>query len=437
MRKKKTGGFTLIELVVATGILVLLLVGFTTFLVTVLGQFRTGRVREELIAQGQRALLAMVHETREATRIYKLTSVLDSDAGQLSLETGVNADVDDERTYVDFYVDNGVLYRKAEGQNPQALTSEHVTVTAFRVTQQCPSFQVLLTLDSVVSTRAPAETLRTTAVPRFQSDCALTQTIPFSYAAHSGPVGTGDVELFNSAVIDGDAVSISDLEVNSGTTVTRNGYWAGARTGSGGTIGGTACQISSPGCPLTEYPDFSPIDFAFWQDMAERGGTQTGPITLFDETQTMGPLKVEGDLELNGDSELILTGPLWITDDLDIHDTSRIRLDPSFGSLGTVVLVDDRILFTDNARVEGSGGSPSGFVLFVSRNNGADATTIEMRHTSNGEYALLYGYNFVALNDASQAVAAIGREVEVHQTARLNYLLSETLLKSAEFAGQL
>ncbi|OHA48958.1 MAG: hypothetical protein A2806_04690 [Candidatus Terrybacteria bacterium RIFCSPHIGHO2_01_FULL_48_17] len=431
-------GFTIIELVISTGLLVLLLGGFTIFLVLVMNSFRAGHIREELVSQGNGVLLALAHEARDSDRVYKPTTVLNNTLGQISFETAVAASSEDQRTYVDYYVDNDVLYKKIENVDPIPLTSENIKVSAFEISQICPSYQILLTLAPLTATsRVLPQTLRTSITPRFQSACARTQEISFSYGAQSGPGGSQDVQLFNNAILDGDALSSDDLEVNSGTQLTGNGYYVDSVT-TNGTVGGIVCQIGAGGCAVQSLPSLPGIDFQMFQDAAEAGGVYSGDLVLNDEVQTLGPLKIEGDLRLSGDSEVILSGPLWITDDLSVNNTSTIRLSESFGSHGTVVVVNDHIDFCCDTHVEGTGQADSGFILLASLENGTDATTVDFTQNADaGERGILYARNFVRLTDFAKVAAAAGREVTLHQSAQILYTPVRVLLGDAEFAAEL
>ncbi|MBI3671313.1 hypothetical protein HY249_00765 [Candidatus Azambacteria bacterium] len=78
------------------------------------------------------ALSTISSEIRYAKNIYTPTSVLSSNAGQLSLETELNAVAGHATTFVDFYLDNGVVYEKREGSASSRITSDRVFVTKLR-----------------------------------------------------------------------------------------------------------------------------------------------------------------------------------------------------------------------------------------------------------------------------------------------------------------
>ena len=81
------------------------------------------------------ALRTITDEIRYAKSVYTPTSVLDDDAGQLSVETVLNAPAGENIAYVDFYVDNGRVYEKRDGQGANPLTSERVFVEQLRFTK--------------------------------------------------------------------------------------------------------------------------------------------------------------------------------------------------------------------------------------------------------------------------------------------------------------
>jgi len=129
---KAERGFTLIETIfyisiitVVTGVLLITVLNNLT-------SYNKSESRQNMFANANDALETIIRDTKYAKSIYTPTSIFDNDAGQLSLETAIGAPTGEITTFVDFYLDNGVVYQKKEGEVALALTSERVVITKLR-----------------------------------------------------------------------------------------------------------------------------------------------------------------------------------------------------------------------------------------------------------------------------------------------------------------
>ena len=127
-------GVTLIETVIYITLFTLVFSAATGFLINILHVAIAVRADQALVANIALALKTMELEVRHADAVYASTSVFDNDGGQLSLRTPRSAPTDHEAAYVDFYLDNGVVYeRRDDGSSPLALTSGDIDVSVFRI----------------------------------------------------------------------------------------------------------------------------------------------------------------------------------------------------------------------------------------------------------------------------------------------------------------
>ena len=92
------------------------------------------QARSEVLGNIKSALETMSQEVRHASSVYTPTSVFDASPGQLSLETVRNAVAGEDYTFVDFFVDDGGLYVKKEGQVEQIIVSEKIQVESLTFT---------------------------------------------------------------------------------------------------------------------------------------------------------------------------------------------------------------------------------------------------------------------------------------------------------------
>lgn len=117
--------FTLVEILIYVSILVIVSTGLLTSLLKLVEFYNISRFERDVLANAHLGLDAIVLEIRQASSVYLPTS----QSSQISLETFLNPPIGETKTYVDFYLDNGRLCLKREGQDPQPLTSERVEIT--------------------------------------------------------------------------------------------------------------------------------------------------------------------------------------------------------------------------------------------------------------------------------------------------------------------
>lgn len=160
-------GFTLIEVLVYIGLFTLVVTLVTFFLLGLFRSFIVLRAERSAVLNSALVMQVAELELRHADRVYTSTSVFDNDAGQLSVRTPRSSPTDHDFAYVDFYLDNGVIYERRDGASPSALTSGDVTVSVFRVERYTSSgaegirFTVTAAPANVAVSLAAPRTLRT------------------------------------------------------------------------------------------------------------------------------------------------------------------------------------------------------------------------------------------------------------------------------------
>ncbi len=263
-------------------------------------------------------------------------------------------------------------------------------------------------------------------------------------AIASGPTG-----IIDGMDIDGDAWShtirgISTVggkathAVLQNTTVTGNVI---ADSISNCAIGGTAKYDTRTSCTITgavTTPNpavFVPADILplpiseaqidIWEAEAVGGGI-LGSQTWSSGTRSMGPKKINGNLDMSGNAELVITGTLWVTGDIKLSNTSKIRLDVGYGSSSGVVIagIDESattgyIEIANSAQVLGSGSAGS-YIMLLSQKEGIGSDAIK---TSNSSVtAILYaGEGQIEISNSAALKEVTAYKLEINNSATVTY----------------
>ncbi len=133
MIRNSCRGFTLIETLLYTALVSAVAGSITLFLINNMSAYSKATAQQNAFNNANDALRLITNEIKYATGVYTPTSVFNSDSGQLSLETALNAPAGENAAFVDFYIDNGRIYEKRDGfASLFPLTSERVFVERLR-----------------------------------------------------------------------------------------------------------------------------------------------------------------------------------------------------------------------------------------------------------------------------------------------------------------
>jgi hypothetical protein len=206
---------------------------------------------------------------------------------------------------------------------------------------------------------------------------------------------------------------------------------------SGCTISGTI-TTPNPTVPPDPTPQAFPVTDAQileWQQAAEFGGvigsqTITGVMSL-------GPIKINGDLELGNGSTLNMTGNIWVTGSVRLSNGSTLKLDPSWGDLSGVLLVgvtgSTSAGYTDInniSQIMGSGNAGS-FTMVISLREGTAANAIQVANNAAG--AIIYApYGLIDVVNNAQLKEVSGYKIHMNNNAVINY---DSGLQNANFTA--
>lgn len=191
--------------------------------------------------------------------------------------------------------------------------------------------------------------------------------------------------------IGGDAYAYScyDCSIPNGVLY----YW-GSNNNCG--TGALTDPVSSKSLPISDET------IAVWQNEAscnnDPGCIFSGNYTVPQNTTAyLGPKKIEGDLILENNATLVVTGTIWVAGDGITTDgkilpgnNAEIKLDSSFGSTSGVVLANGQIKVQNNVKLTGSGMGGS-YLMLLSTYDSSLISAIDV--LNNAEGAILYAAN--------------------------------------------
>lgn len=197
------------------------------------------------------------------------------------------------------------------------------------------------------------------------------------------------------------------------------------------TVGGESHSDST--VPPPKIFPISDANIIEWKDQAdgEPDGTNVrGGIN--DCVSTLGPIKVEGDVEINSNCIVNINSPVWITGNLTLNSHNELKLNEAYGTTSGVIVVDGRVEIGSNNKLEGTGvGSSILMVLssYDSRTSLIPAIVVN-NEGNNGVYYAKDGIIEPGNKNNYTELTAWG--IRLINNSKLNYL---TGLSSTLFSG--
>lgn len=132
--RQDNNGFTLIELVIYVGLFAAAAVIIVGIFLAAFRAFLVIRGEQAAMNNASLALRAVMLEARHADPVYTPTSAFGVSDGRLSFRSTRLVPADHEFSYVDIYLDNGVLYLRRDDGSPEiAITSADVAISEFLI----------------------------------------------------------------------------------------------------------------------------------------------------------------------------------------------------------------------------------------------------------------------------------------------------------------
>jgi len=237
-------------------------------------------------------------------------------------------------------------------------------------------------------------------------------SISFHYAVQIGEMG---LWMYSNARVNGNAYSNGNITGYSNSRITGDAYAVG-------TISSPAPDVDGTKHPGSETQPLPTIDFDYWRNKANinndphNGNYEQNSCPS--EIPTLGPKKIIGDFKMNSNSCLKVTGPIHITGSFEMNSNSQLRLDESFGSSGTVIVVDGTIKLNSNSFIYPTSASPKGYIILATPNSGSPAIEVN----SNASQGILYAPNGeVQVNADGKVTEIAAKKLTLNSNATLDY----------------
>lgn len=168
----------------------------------------------------------------------------------------------------------------------------------------------------------------------------------------------GQTSSITDVVVGQNGVGDAWAHTVSGSTIEGNNY---CQNGAGNN---KACDTSWADPAPQPYP-VSDGNIAEWKAAAAAGEFIAGNKTIT-ASSTLGPAEITGNLSIR--AQLTLTGVVYVHGTISTNNNNTIKIDPSFGENGTILLADDRIDLGNGAQFFGS-GTPGSYILLLTTSN--------------------------------------------------------------------
>jgi len=248
-------------------------------------------------------------------------------------------------------------------------------------------------------------------------------------------IGTGSNLIKGDVVSAGPAGRIEGIHATSSayahmiadSTIDKDAYYQSI---SGTSVSGTL-HPASPNQATSTLP-ISDAQISQWEADAASGGTLTTPCPYeIDDDITIGPKKINCDLEINGSPTVTLTGPLWVSGNITVKDTATLAVDSSLPGKSVAIIADkttnrvtsSQISLEDSAVFQGVG--TNSFILFISQNNdaenGGSNKAITMKDSVTGNVLVYAGHGEISLEDSISVKKVTAWRVRLKNSAKVLY----------------
>lgn len=239
--------------------------------------------------------------------------------------------------------------------------------------------------------------------------------------------GSGSSEI-EEATISGIAKADSIQE----STITGDAYY---QTISGSTVAGTS-YAGSPTPPPVPLP-ISSSTIAQWKADAALGGTINGNCGPGGAAEcdtfplTLGPKKINGNLQLGNNEALTVSGTLYVTGSVGISNGANVQCALAYLVSSCMIIADGSIDVSNNGILAGSGTSGSYIMLLTTITNcysgasggsGCASSNSGINVGNNVSGALFYSTDsMIQISNGATVTAVVGYMLSLSNNAQIIY----------------
>jgi hypothetical protein len=282
--------------------------------------------------------------------------------------------------------------------------------------------------------------------------------VAFSYGLQTGAGGlnlsnsatiegnvftNGPLVATNSATIRGTAISAGPAGLINGINVTGSAY---AHTILNSTVGINAYyQVISgttvvgtrfPGSPdqaTTSLPVTDAMIDAWETSAATSVYTGACPYIIMG-TVTLGNKKIPCDLYISNSARVALTGPVWVTGNIQFSNSSEITTAGSLGTQSVAIIADNPANRSTSSQIYISnsthftGGTEGSYIMLVSRNNASEVSggtsgtpAIQGSNSVEGDVILYAPAGLIQMSNSVRVVEVVGYRFTAANSANVRY----------------
>ena len=202
------------------------------------------------------------------------------------------------------------------------------------------------------------------------------------------------------------------------------------------TVAGTKSSgTGEPDLPLSDYPITAANITEFKTDASIN--VHTGDYTPSGSTVGLGPIRIDGNLDLSNITTLNITGTIYVTGTITFKVGLNVQLDPSYGVSSGMIITDQPTVVSNNVTFKGSGHANS-YILFISTNNSLDLANPAVYLKNNSDSAIVFApYGLVNLNNNADVKETTAYKIHISQMATVTYesALQNVLFTSSPTTG--
>ena len=198
--------------------------------------------------------------------------------------------------------------------------------------------------------------------------------------------------------------------------VSGGGYKSGDCTVSGGGEKEVPNAIEPANMPISDS------QIGGWKNEAVGGGIIFGDYTVSGGvTEYLGPEEIDGNLIIENNAVLILTGTLWITGSITISNGATVRLGDRYGSTSGIIVADGKIMVENGVILEGSGLEGS-YIMLLTTNDSTALADPAIYVKNNAEGAIFYAsVGMIRLRNNINIREATGWKLHLDNNAEITY----------------